>query len=135
MWRDDLNTYNLQPKFPLLETRKPFCVPYSLHGTVLNISCISDAVLLSLTQNLMQTYFSGMRKSWMAIHTKINTCCEAMQKVMATKTKYTCSEDSNIMAPSGKKLYYLLFLVLAVRSKTSGHTFIKVCLTYRHRAS
>ena len=60
----------------------------------------------------------------MAIHTKINTSCEAMQKVLAAKTQYTCSKDNNIMAPSGKKLYYLLFLVLAVRSETSGYTFI-----------
>jgi len=107
-----------------LDSRKPFCVPCSLHGTVLNISCISDAVLLNLKQNLMQSYFSVTRKSWMALHTKINTCCEAMQKVLAAKTQYTCSEDNNIMAPSGKKLYYLLFLVLAVRSETSGYTFI-----------
>jgi len=58
----------------------------------------------------------------MALHTKINMCCEAMQKVMTAKTQYTCSEDSNIMAPSSKKLYYFLYLVLAVRSETSGYT-------------
>jgi hypothetical protein len=52
----------------------------------------------------MQSYFSAIRKSWMALHTKINTCCAAMQKVVAAKTKYTYSEDSNIVAPSGKKL-------------------------------
>jgi hypothetical protein len=109
--------------FPVLDSRKPFCILCSLHGTVLNISYISDAELLSLKQNLMQSYFSAIRISWMALHTKINICCEAMQKVMAAKTQYTCSEDSTIMAPSDKKLYYLLFLVLAVRSKTSGYTF------------
>jgi hypothetical protein len=62
----------------------------------------------------MQTYLSAIIKSWMALHIPIITCSKAMQKVMATKTHYTGSEDSNTMAPSGMNLYHLLFLVLAV---------------------
>lgn len=40
------------------------------------------------------------------------------------KTYETGSKDSDTMAPSGRKLYYLLFLVLALNLGTSGYALV-----------
>jgi len=40
------------------------------------------------------------------------------------KTHSTKSEDSNIMVPSGIKLYYLLLLAAQASHGTFGYTFI-----------
>jgi hypothetical protein len=54
--------------------------------------------------------------------TTLNTCCEATQKVMVAKlTRLT---HKTAIAPSGRKLYHLKFLLQAASPGTFGYMLL-----------
>jgi hypothetical protein len=94
-----------------------FIMTLSLNA-LLSISCISDAVFPSLKQNLTQmcwSFKSAIRKLQIVLNMHKNKCpLRSNAEGYGSKTHYTYIEYSNTTAPSCRKLYYLMFLVIAV---------------------
>jgi hypothetical protein len=91
---------------------------------------ISYAVFLSLKLYLMQmncSFISAICKSQIILNTyNSKHPLRSSTKGYGGKTCYTDSEDSHTMAHGGRKLYYLLFSVLAVSPGAFGYTFISL---------
>jgi len=90
-------------KCELRKSLKSMCSP---RGIITRILCVSDAVFQILKQNIRQMCFyfkSAIRKS----------------EIAWTQN----SQSSKTMAPSGRKLYYTMFLFLVLSSGTFGYTY------------
>jgi hypothetical protein len=74
--KDRQHVLNVRPTFESREPFKSLCSPHDISAkAVLSISCVSDAVFLSLEQNFMEmrcSFKSAIGKSWIAFNTHNN---------------------------------------------------------------
>ena len=113
--KDDLIAYSLQSEFcqsfckcELRKSLKNLCSP---RGIITRILFVSDAVFQVLKQNIRQVCFSfksAVRKS----------------QIAWTQNSLDWLTNCKTMPPSGRKLYYTMFLFLVLSSGTFGYTFI-----------
>ena len=105
------------------------CIPMTLPlKAVMSISCFSYAVFLRLMQNLIQIhcfFTSTIRKLWGACNMLKNTHpLRKNAEGYGCNSHHTDSSDSDIKEYSGRRLYYLAFLVIKMSSETSGYALI-----------
>jgi hypothetical protein len=83
--------------------------------------------LPDLKQNLTQMCCSFLRKLWTPFNSHNNTHpLRRNAEFCDYKTYYTDSDDSDAMAPSGRMLYYVLFLVLVASLERFRYAFVHV---------
>jgi len=132
-WKDVLNAHTLQLKSPyvLIEYHLKSCVlpwhyPWKL-VSALHFHCS----LPDLKQNLTQMCCSFLRKLRTSFNSHNNTHpLRRNAEFYDYKTYYTDSEDSDAMAPGGRKLYYVLFLVLVASLERFRYAFVHVIYVF-----